>query len=73
MLLTLAAASALLLPLAAQAKIRLSGIVGPNMVVQPRSQAPLWGWARPGSAVSVTPSGDKKPSSRRPTRRAIGG
>ena len=47
-LMMLAVAAALLLPLAAQAKIRLPSLIGPNMVVQPRS------------AVSVTPFGDKK-------------
>ena len=48
-----------LMPLA-QAKIRLPALIGPNMVVQQRSQAALWGWARPGSAVSVAGSWDKK-------------
>ena len=59
MLLTAAAAAGLAVP-AAQAKIRLPALVGANMVVQQRSQAPLWGWARPGSTVRVTPSWDKK-------------
>lgn len=55
----LAAATLLWTPVA-QAKIRLPALIGPNMVVQQRSQAPLWGWARPGSAVSVLASWDKK-------------
>lgn len=56
----LAAVAAGLLPRMVPAKIRLPALIGANMVVQQRSQAPLWGWARPGSAVSVTPSWDKK-------------
>ena len=60
LLMMLAGAAAWLAPHLAHAKIRLPALIGPNMVVQQRSQAPLWGWARPGSAVSVTPSWDKK-------------
>jgi len=55
-----AVATGLLAPPRAQAKIRLPALIGPNMVVQQRSQAPLWGWARPGSAVSVLTSWDQK-------------
>ena len=60
LLLILVAAGRLLLPPLAQAKIRLPALIGPNMVVQQRSQAPLWGWARPGAAVSVSTSWNKK-------------
>lgn len=59
-LLILVAAGGLLLPPSARAKIRLPALIGPNMVVQQRSQAPLWGWARPGAAVSVMTSWNKK-------------
>ncbi len=51
---------ALSLSLVAQAKIRLPSLIGPNMVLQQKTQAPLWGWARAGSAVSVITSWDKK-------------
>lgn len=50
----------LLLPDFAQAKIRLPSLIGANMVLQQRSQAPLWGWARAGSTVRITTSWDKK-------------
>ncbi|SMB80768.1 Sialate O-acetylesterase [Hymenobacter roseosalivarius DSM 11622] len=55
-----AVAAGLLAAPRARAKIRLPALIGPNMVVQQRSQAPLWGWARPGSAVSVLTSWDQK-------------
>ena len=51
---------ALSLSIVVQAKIRLPALIGPNMVLQQRTQSPLWGWARAGSAVSVTTSWDKK-------------
>lgn len=51
---------ALNLSLVAQARIRLPSLIGPNMVLQQQTQAPLWGWARSGSAVSVTTSWNKK-------------
>ena len=41
---------------ASQAEIRLPDIVGPGMVVQQESDARLWGWATPGSEITVTPS-----------------
>lgn len=39
-----------------EAKIELPDIVGPDMVVQQNSAARLWGWATPGSKISVTGS-----------------
>ena len=48
------------LSLVAQAKIRLPSLIGPNMVLQQKIQAPLWGWARAGSAVNVITSWDRK-------------
>ncbi|MDJ0367498.1 sialate O-acetylesterase [Hymenobacter sp. H14-R3] len=47
-------------PPPAQAKVRLPALIGPNMVLQQRSQAPLWGWARAGSTVTISASWDKK-------------
>ncbi|MEJ7658255.1 MAG: hypothetical protein WKG07_00830 [Hymenobacter sp.] len=72
LLLRLLIGCGLLLPAAALAKVRLPALLGPNMVVQQRSQVALWGWARAGSAVSVSASWDKKPTPPRPTRRANG-
>ena len=40
----------------AQAKVRLSHLVGDNMVLQQQTEARLWGWAKPGSEVKVTTS-----------------
>ncbi len=34
--------------------------IGSNMMLQQKTQARLWGWAKGGSTVSVTPSWDKK-------------
>ena len=45
-----------LLALSAQAKVRLSHLVGDNMVLQQQRNVRLWGWARPGSEVKVTVS-----------------
>ena len=39
-----------------QAKVRLSHLIGDNMVLQQQSEARLWGWASPGKAVKVTTS-----------------
>lgn len=40
----------------AEAKVRLSHLVGDNMVIQQRQDVRLWGWAKPGATVSVTTS-----------------
>ena len=45
-----------LLALSAQAKVRLSHLVGDNMVLQQQTEARLWGWAKPGAQVKVTVS-----------------
>ena len=39
-----------------QAKIRLSHLIGDNMVVQQNSLVRLWGWAQPNSTVTVMTS-----------------
>lgn len=48
------------LPLQAQAKqsspLRLSGIFGNHMVLQQETQAPIWGWATAGAAVTLEAS-----------------
>lgn len=50
LLLTLAVSPAL------NAKVTLPDIVGDNMVVQQQSDARLWGWANPGSTITVSAS-----------------
>lgn len=42
--------------LGAQAKVKLSHLVGDNMVIQQQSEVCLWGWAKPGSIVKATTS-----------------
>lgn len=42
--------------LTSYAEIELPDIIGDNMVVQQKSDARIWGWATPGSSVSVSGS-----------------
>src|ERR1051325_10957594 len=44
--------------LTARADVRLSVAFGDNMVLQQKSQAALWGWARPGEQVTVSFAGN---------------
>ena len=46
--------TAVIMALAAQAKVRLPHLVCDNMVLQQQTDARLWGWAKPGSEVKVT-------------------
>lgn len=39
---------------AASSQWELSSIIGPNMVLQRETEAPLWGWDTPGTAISVS-------------------
>lgn len=48
--------AALAATLTAGAEIRLPDIVGSNMVLQQQSDARLWGWATPGSKITVAGS-----------------
>lgn len=41
---------------AAIADVRLPAIIGSNMVLQQRSEVPIWGWDTPGQKVTITPS-----------------
>ena len=50
----------LLLAFSAQAKVRLSHLVGDNMVLQQQTDARLWGWARAGAEIKVKPSWSDK-------------
>ncbi|MEO6497475.1 MAG: sialate O-acetylesterase, partial [Mucilaginibacter sp.] len=38
------------------AKVKLSAIVGDNMVLQQRTNVKIWGWSKPKAAITVTPS-----------------
>ena len=40
----------------AQAKVKLSHLVGDNMVIQQQTDVRLWGWAKPNSTVTATTS-----------------
>ena len=40
------------------AKVRLPHVIGNDMVLQQNTEARLWGWAKPGKKVKVTPSWD---------------
>jgi sialate O-acetylesterase len=40
--------------LPARAELKLPAIFGDNMVLQQQMRVPVWGWAAPGAAVSVT-------------------
>lgn len=43
----------IMLPFVSEAKIDLPDIVGNDMVVQQQADARLWGWATPGSKISI--------------------
>ena len=43
--------------LVAWAPLRVAAIFGDNMVLQQQQRVPVWGWASPGAAVTVTFSG----------------
>ena len=57
-LLLMAAAS--ILAASAPADVRLPSIVSDHMVLQQKSQVPIWGWARPGEKVRVRASWDRR-------------
>ncbi len=44
--------------LSVNAKVRLPHVIGNDMVLQQNTEARLWGWAKPGKKVKVTPSWD---------------
>ncbi|SMC44750.1 sialate O-acetylesterase [Pedobacter africanus] len=46
----------LLLKINAASKVRLAGVFGDHMVLQQQTKIVIWGWAEPGSVVSVKPS-----------------
>ena len=59
----LLAAACILLPAQAQPEaqdFRVASVFTDHMVLQRETAAPVWGWAAPGTKVTVTPSWDKK-------------
>lgn len=57
--LTIIAAAAVLAagaPQNSEAKVELPDIFSDHAVLQQQSDARIWGWAKPGSTVTVTPS-----------------
>ena len=46
----------------AQAKVKLSHLVGDNMVIQQQTDVRLWGWAKPNSTVTATTSWSQQKS-----------
>ena len=47
-------------PLLLSAKIILPSFFGDNMVLQQKTEAAIWGWAKPGSSVHLSSSWNKK-------------
>ncbi len=45
---------------AARAEVRLPDVLASSMVLQQKQAVPIWGWAEPGEAVTVTFAGQKK-------------
>ena len=45
-----------------QAKVKLSHLVGDNMVIQQNTDVRLWGWAKPNSTVTATTSWSQQKS-----------
>ena len=56
----LLATAALLLPLLSKATIKLPYFFSDNMVLQQKTDAAIWGWAKPGSTVQIITSWNKK-------------
>lgn len=56
----LASVIGLFLFIAVRAQVRPASIFTDNMVLQQQSNAPIWGWDKAGSTVSVTTSWNKK-------------
>lgn len=50
------------LTMSMQAKVRLSHLVGDNMVIQQQTDVRLWGWAKPNSMVTATVSWSQEKS-----------
>lgn len=50
----------LILCIAAPAQVKLASLFTDNMVLQQKTDVPVWGWDSPGTPITVTPSWDKK-------------
>ncbi|MDT3402776.1 sialate O-acetylesterase [Mucilaginibacter terrae] len=48
------------LSIAANAQVKLASIFTSNMVLQQKTDAPIWGWDKPGKPVAVTTSWNNK-------------
>lgn len=53
-------AAILLLSHPSNAEVQLPDIISDNMVLQQNTDARLWGWATPGSRITVTPSWNRE-------------
>ena len=40
------------------AQIKMPSFISDNMVLQQKFEAPIWGWAEPGTKITITPSWD---------------
>ncbi len=49
-------AASLILTIGVQAKVRLSHLVGDNMIIQQNTEVRLWGWDDPGKTIKVSVS-----------------
>ncbi|XHR92852.1 sialate O-acetylesterase [Mucilaginibacter sp. UC70_90] len=56
----LASGLGLFLFISSQAQVKLASIFTDNMVLQQQSQAPIWGWDKAGSTVTINTSWNKK-------------
>ncbi len=52
--------SAMICPIQARADVKLATLFSNHMVLQRDQPVPVWGWAEPGEAVTVTFAGQKK-------------
>lgn len=51
---------ALFLPLLSRAQLRLPSLFTDNMVFQQQAECAVWGWAKAGSTITITPSWGKQ-------------
>jgi sialate O-acetylesterase len=56
----LLSAALLLAPLLLRAELRLPSIFTDNMIFQQQAECAVWGWAKPGSKITVAPSWAKQ-------------
>ena len=56
----------------ASADVKLAGVFGDHMVLQRGVALPVWGWADPGEAVTVTLGGQTKTATAAAVRKMVG-